>query len=119
MSKRPDGALENDVLNVLWNAPTPMTPADVNAELGGELAYTSVATILSRLHGKGLVTRTPVGRAFAYSAAVDEAELAAQRLGEVIASVSDRADVLARFVGKLSKRDVNALRKVIDRSSTR
>lgn len=69
MKRRPYGALERDVLGVLWAASEPMLPAEINERLDAGYAYTSIATILTRLQAKGLVTRTPAGRAYAYRAA--------------------------------------------------
>ncbi|MEO5902282.1 MAG: BlaI/MecI/CopY family transcriptional regulator [Ilumatobacteraceae bacterium] len=114
MTKRPDGALEHDILSVLWAVDDPLQPAEVKSRLGSELAYTTVATVLGRLHDKGLVERLPSGRAFAYRAVLDEAQLAARRIDDVLSTANDRAAVLARFVGTLSKRDVKALRKLLD-----
>jgi len=114
MAKRPDGALEHDILAVLWAADGPLQPSDVRDRLDVPLAYTSVATVLSRLHVKGLVTRTESGRAFAYQAAVDEAQLAARRIGAVLSTVTDREAVLAGFVRSLSKKDAKALRALLD-----
>lgn len=114
MTKRPDGALEHDIMAVLWSADGPLQPREIKDRLTTELAYTSVATVLGRLHAKGLVDRTEAGRAFAYSATVVESELAARRIGAVLSSASDRTAVLAGFVGSLSKRDAKALRKIFD-----
>ena len=66
MTRRPDGAFENDVLRVLWAADGPLLPGEINERLDVGYAYTSVATILTRLQAKGWVVRTPAGRAFAY-----------------------------------------------------
>lgn len=96
---------------VLWDSDEPLQPGEVQQLLPTELAYTSVATVLGRLQSKGLVERMPVGRAFAYRAVVGEAELAAQRINDVLASASDRSAVLARFVGTLSEREAS---RVID-----
>ena len=72
MARRPDGALEHDIMVVLWAADGPLQPGDVKDRLATELAYTSVATVLGRLHVKGLVRRTEIGRSYAYAASVDE-----------------------------------------------
>jgi predicted transcriptional regulator len=117
MAKRPDGALEHDIMSVLWSAEGPLQPGGIKDRLTNELAYTSVATVLGRLHAKGLVERVEAGRGFAYAAVVDESELAARRIGDVLSSASDRTAVLAGFVGSLSKRDAKALRKLLDESS--
>lgn len=112
--RRADGELENEVLGVLWAAGGALTPGEVNDELGGGLAYTTVMTVLTRLWQKGLLERSRRGRAYAYRALVSETELAAQRLNDALAAAPDRAEVLARFVGSLSRRDVAQLRRLLD-----
>ncbi len=114
MTRRPDGAFENDVLRVLWAADQPLLPGEINDRLDAGYAYTSVATILTRLQAKGLVVRKPVGRAFAYEAAVDEPDLAVRRISELLNSSSDRAQVLTRFIGGLPAREAKAIRAILD-----
>ena len=80
------------------------------------LAYTTVMTVLTRLWKKGLVGRVAQGRAYAYRAAFTESELATQKMTQTLAAVSDRASVLAGFVGSLSKRDVGQLRRLLGES---
>ncbi|MFN8024405.1 MAG: BlaI/MecI/CopY family transcriptional regulator [Acidimicrobiales bacterium] len=113
MGKRPDGQLEYDVLHVLWSADRPLSPAEVNERLDLGLAYTTVATILTRLHAKQLVDRSPVGRAFAYQALVDEIDFALRRIHEVLASTSDRQQVLARFVSRLTEDEADEVRALL------
>ena len=113
MARRPDGALESEVLNVLWRGGRAMTPAEVRAELDGELAYTTVMTVLGRLCDKGVLRRRPRGRAFAYRPVVSEAELTARRMGEALAGTRDRERALSGFVGALSERDAELLRRAI------
>ena len=117
MAKRPDGTLERDIMAVLWAADRPLQPGEVKDLLQADLAYTSVATVLGRLHAKGLVDRSETGRAFAYTAAVAEPELAARRIDEVLAATTDRRAALAGFVRSLSKRDANAVRAMLDEST--
>ena len=114
MTRRPDGALERDILDVLWDAERPLLASEVNERLTVQLAYTSVATVLVRLHAKCLLERAPAGRAFAYRPAVDEAQLAARRIDDVLANASDPGKVLTRFVDGLSKRDARVLRRLLD-----
>ncbi len=116
MGRRPDGALEHDIMTVLWGTREPLQPGDVKERLKTDLAYTSVATVLGRLHAKGLVERTESGRAFGYVAKVDESELAARRIKDVLSSASNRSAVIAGFVGSLSKRDAKALREMLEKS---
>lgn len=113
MAKRADGALEHDIMTVLWEADTALLPAEIRDRLATCLAYTSVATVLSRLHTKGLVRRIESGRAFRYTACIDESQLAVRRIGEVLSAASDKRQVLAGFVGTLSKKDIKALRAML------
>ena len=75
------GPLERRVMERLW-AVGPQSVSEVleamNASSPRSLAYTTVMTILVRLHEKGLVTRQKDGRHYRYSAAVDESSLEAQ-----------------------------------------
>lgn len=118
MTRRPDGALENDVMRILWDADEALLPGEINDRLDAGYAYTSVATVLTRLQAKGLVVRTPVGRAFAYRAAVDEPDLAIRRISALLDSTSDRAQVLSRFIGGLPAREANTIRALLDQIET-
>ena len=104
------GSLEGAVLAQLWRAPNGATPAEVLDALDNDLAYTTVMTILSRLAEKGLATRTRRGKAFAYVAAVTEAELVAQRMQSTLATSRNRKAALVQFVATLPARDARALR---------
>lgn len=117
MTRRPDGALENDVLRVLWADGGRLLPSEINDRLDAGYAYTSVATILTRLQAKGLVVRHASGRAFAYEAAVDEPDLAVRRIGELLDSSSDRSQVLSRFVEGLPAREAKAIRTLLDQAA--
>jgi predicted transcriptional regulator len=57
--------LELRIMQVLW-AKGPSSVQSVQTSLGGELAYTTVQTMLNVLQRKGHVSRTMVGRAFEY-----------------------------------------------------
>jgi predicted transcriptional regulator len=118
MTRRPDGALEHDVLQVLWSAEHALLPAEINERLDAGYAYTSIATILTRLQAKGLVTRSPAGRAYKYRAVVGESELAVQRISELLESSSDRTQVLSRFIDTLSARELKAVKKMLDETSS-
>jgi len=117
MTRRPDGALEHDVLRVLWAAERPLLPGEINERLDAGYAYTSVATILTRLQTKGLVQRSASGRAFVYEAVVDEPDLAVRRIGELLDSSSNRAQVLSRFIGGLPAREAKSIRALLDKTS--
>lgn len=111
--RRPAGKLESEVLAALWAANRPLTPRDVQHELGGELAYTTVMTTLTRLCEKGAVSRQRTGRAYAYAPVLGRAETAAARMREQLDAGEDREVVLARFVGSLSAADERVLAELL------
>lgn len=116
-ARRPAGALSAQVLEVLTAAGRALTPAEVRGALlerGLEpLAYTTVVTVLSRLHTQGLLDRSRVGRAYAYVAVADHSRLAARRMRRVLDAEADRDAVLARFVSGLSAHDEEVLRRLL------
>ena len=111
--RRAAGELEAAALAVLQSSGSPLTPGEVLDRLGGGLAYTTVVTILSRLHAKGVLTRLRSGRAYSYAPVADEPGLAARRLRGVLDAEADREAVLARFVSELSRADEELLRRVL------
>jgi predicted transcriptional regulator len=115
-SRRRPGQLEAEVLAVLWGAEQPLPPGEVQAALGGALAYTTVMTILNRLHAKGVVTRLAEGRTFVYQPAQSTAEFTARRMRGLLEQVGDSAGVLARFVDTLDPGEEQILRDLLDRS---
>jgi len=111
--RRAAGELEAAVLAVLQDAGAPLSPGEVRERIGGPLAYTTVVTILSRLHAKGVLERHKAGRAYLYSPVADEPGLAARRMARVLDGEADREAVLARFVSALSDSDEELLRRML------
>lgn len=111
------GPLERRVMEALWLQGT-STARDVvntlNRDAERPLAYTTITTILSRLHDKGYVTRDTRRRPFIYGAAVDREELtdAAGRreLDRLIARYG--ASAVARFAADLSREHPELLRRL-------
>ena len=112
-TRRGAGELEAAALAVLQSAGSAMTPAQVRDLLGGDLAYTTVVTILSRLHAKGVLTRLRSGRAYSYAPVADEPGLAARRMRGGLDAEADREVVLARFVSVLTPADEEVLRRML------
>jgi BlaI family transcriptional regulator, penicillinase repressor len=77
--------LELKIMQVLWRL-GPCQVQAVQQELEGELAYTTVQTMLNVLHKKSRVTRRLSGRAFEYRAAVTEEKT----LGSAVTDLVDR-----------------------------
>ena len=115
--RRRAGELSRLVLEALREAGRPLTPGEVlewlQAAGAGPLAYTTVVTILSRLHAQGIAERSRAGRAYAYSAAGGHAELTARRMRRLLDADDDRAGVLTSFVDGLSTRDERVLRELL------
>jgi predicted transcriptional regulator len=108
--------LESEILATLWAAETPLTPVQVHAIVGGDLAYNTVHTILSRLQDKGQVVRVLLDGRPAYEPAKDAADDAADRMRAVLEAGFDRGEILARFVHALEPEDEAALRAALRRA---
>ncbi|MEV0523644.1 BlaI/MecI/CopY family transcriptional regulator [Streptomyces sp. NPDC050439] len=111
--RRGQGELEAQVLSALREAEGPATAGWVQERLGGDLAYTTVVTILSRLLDKGAVTRERAGRSFAWTPSADEAGLAARKMRKVLDGERDREAVLASFLTALPPGDEQVLRELL------
>ncbi|MFG2523541.1 BlaI/MecI/CopY family transcriptional regulator [Streptomyces sp. NPDC048527] len=111
--RRGQGELEGLVLSVLREADGPATAGWVQERLGGDLAYTTVVTILTRLLAKNAVTRERVGRSFAWTPSSDQAGLAARKMRKVLDGERDREAVLASFVTELGPDGERLLRELL------
>lgn len=114
---RPRGSLEAEVLACLAAAGRGLTPAEVLADLGDDLAYTTVMTTLSRLHAKGALDRDPDGRAYRYRlvGGTDGARsnMTAHQMLRLLDEQDDHAGVLTRFVAELSTEDERVLTQLL------
>lgn len=118
------GDLELAVLRALWDG-APASVRDVldrvNARRDGSLAYTSVMTVLDRLHDKRLVTRERDGRAWAYEpVSADEDDLVSalgrREVDDLVARFGDVA--LVQFAARLDDLDDDA-RAALERLARR
>jgi predicted transcriptional regulator len=111
------GDLEALIMDRLWNAASARTVRDVQAELTSErrLAYTTVMTVMDKLHRKGWLSRYQVGRAYAYQPVMSRERYTAELMGEALASSSDRSATLSAFVDGLDPVDAQELRAVLER----
>ena len=94
----------------LWRV-GPATVGEVldalNTPSNRKLAYTTVMTILVRLHAKGYVTRAREGRHYRYAAAFDEASLPAAAGRRELLRLIERhgAETVAGFAADLTGAD--------------
>jgi predicted transcriptional regulator len=111
--RRPWGSLEEEVLGTLWAADGPISAGHIQSEVSGDLAYSTITTILSRLRAKGLVTRSLSGRAHVYAPAQSAAAHTAREMHSLLIRREDRAAVLARFVSELSREEEQVLHQLL------
>jgi len=118
--RRSPGSLEAEILNVLHTARRELSPAQVRERLasGATLSYSAVVTTLTRLHGKGVVTRRRAGRAFLYLAESDAASLVAWRMNRLLDEQADHRPALTHFVAALSPGDEALIRQLLGDGST-
>ena len=75
--------LELEIMNVLWETGAANVQT-VQRQLGRELAYTTVQTMLNILHRKGKVTRALKERAYFYKPAVSRSRIMRQSVSDII-----------------------------------
>lgn len=107
------------MLAALWASPAALTAADVQTAIAGDLAYTTVMTILVRLAEKGSVERTKVGRAYAYRPVVAESDVVADQVRRLLDQGQDRTAVLQGLIDGLDSDEERALRDLLDRATDR
>lgn len=96
------GPLEADVMDVVWAADRSLRVRDVLDRLPQrQLAYTTVMTVLDKLHRKGWLAREQDGRAYTYRCVRSREAYCAALMSDVLAASKDPAQTLRRFVAAL------------------
>jgi predicted transcriptional regulator len=115
---------ELDVLKTLWDG-GPGTPRDVLQRLKGRgrsWAYTTVQTLLMRLHEKRFVTSDKSARAHVFTAAVTRDDLLARELGDLAARVcgGEATPLMMNLVKgrRFSAEQIRGFREMLDRLAT-
>lgn len=114
--KRQPGELESLILGCLWDAGRPLTSQQVQASCTkkGELALTTVLTVLSRLEDKGLVVReADAGRSLLFRAVESREQHTARVMLNLIEDESNPALAFSFFAKGLSKTQKAALKKIL------
>ncbi|HJS58202.1 MAG TPA: BlaI/MecI/CopY family transcriptional regulator [Vicinamibacteria bacterium] len=102
------GPLEERILDLLWRSRGERSVREVQDDLQGSLAYTTVMTTLDRLFKKGLLERKRDGQAYLYATRVSREAFAAGLLKRTLDRVLDRGSatpLLASFVDAVSEHD--------------
>ncbi len=106
------GPLERDVMNIVWSEKQ-VTVRTVWEKLKAQhtVAYTTVMTILTRLHKKGVVTRIKQGKGFVYSAQADRQQTVQSLIRQTITNLVDRfgEEAVAAFIDEVE--DLNKKQK--------
>ncbi len=76
--------LELEIMNVLWETGPANVQTVQSRVKGGELAYTTVQTMLNVLHRKGKVKRQLQERAFLYRPVLSRQKAMAQAVGDML-----------------------------------
>ena len=108
------GELESEIMRAVWRASGPVTGHDIAEEIGRQLAYTTVITVVERLRGKGVLSRFRDGRAYRYQATLSSEEYAALLMGQVLSAAENPSGTLLRFAGDLDAAEAAALRAALD-----
>jgi predicted transcriptional regulator len=109
--------LEAEIMDEMWNR-RDRTVREVlealNASSGPKRAYTTILTVMQRLHAKDLLRRERHGRKDVYVPALSREEYAEARAeAEVEALVSEYGDVaLAEFSRRVSQLDPKRRKKI-------
>ncbi|MET0933963.1 MAG: BlaI/MecI/CopY family transcriptional regulator [Mycetocola sp.] len=119
------GDLERAVMDVLWASDAAQSANDLRDRLiSGEredardVAVTTVLTVLSRLEGKGFVSRDRSSRPHLYRSVTTRADHTAGLMHEVLGSAPDREAALARFIGQVTPAEAETLRALLGTSSS-
>lgn len=115
------GTLETTVLEALSREGEPLSVREVQARIQRkvELAYTTVLTVLDRLHEKGVVRRQKRGRAFYYEPVVTSEQWRGERAAKLLAgrdAPPNRAVLMAFLEGaeRVAPSVLNELSTLLD-----
>ncbi|GAB3116517.1 BlaI/MecI/CopY family transcriptional regulator [Streptomyces calidiresistens] len=99
----------------VWEWNRPVTVREVLEDLRKErpIAYTTVMTVLDKLHRKGWVRRERDGRAYRYEAVSTRAAYAAALMNDAWSRSDNPAAALVAFFGMMSPAQTEALRDAL------
>lgn len=118
---------ELEVLKILWDRGAPATVREVMEEAAARRAparaYTSVMSLMNVMAEKGLLNRTPEGRAFAYEPAVPREQTLGSLIGETLRRAYDgSASLLVSHLldqSRPSASELDRIRALLDQYESR
>jgi predicted transcriptional regulator len=115
-SMRQFGELEAVIMDRLWARQLPTLVREILDELTPErpLAYTTVLSVMDKLHRKGWLHREPDGRAYRYVPVQTRDAYSATLMREALEGSTDQQSALVHFVEQMSAAETSALQAVLD-----
>ena len=111
------GALERDVMQLVWAQGAPVTAEQVREKLSRRLKESTVRTVLRRLEDKGYVMHRVEGRTYHFSPCETRSAVAAKAVQRVLDGLTDGSleEVLMGMVdnGTLDPHQLQALAEKI------
>ncbi|MDP3713839.1 MAG: BlaI/MecI/CopY family transcriptional regulator [Mycobacteriales bacterium] len=101
-------------MEAVWAADTALTAREVAERAGGELAYTTWLTVLSRLEKKGLLRRARDARAHTYTAVATREDHIARLMQQALGQAGDRTAALQHFARSVTRGEADALRRALE-----
>lgn len=111
------GELEAAVMEQIWDSPDGATVPEVHDRLSsqGDIAYTTVMSVVHNLHRKGRLTREREGRTHRYRATASRAEHSADLMSVALRSGGDPHTILTHFVEQMDPADTRRLVELLAR----
>ena len=117
--EKPLTEVELQLMNVIWSLGT-CTVKEVQTEISKDrdMAYTSVATIMKILEGKGILSSAKSDKAHVYTSLIPKESYEAQTLEHLAENLfqGDSSMMVMRLLdnSNLSQKDLEAIREVLD-----
>ncbi len=96
-----------------WNRPVTVREVLLDLQSEREIAYTTVMTVLDKLHRKGWLRRERVGRAYRYEPVSSRESYTAALMNDAWATSDNPAAALVHFFGLMSPEQREALRDAL------
>lgn len=114
------GPLEQQIMDVLWEAGRSMKPQEVLGNLKGKHAYTTIMTVMKRMADKKMVSRKMSGKAYEYCPCQGRDIFVKNNLSGIFGDlVNDYGELaISQFVNevKQNKEDLKLLKQYIENS---
>src|ERR1700738_800691 len=110
------GDLESAIMERIWRVGRPVVVRDIYEELKAEraIAYTTVMTVMDKLHHQGGLRGEPKGRAYAYEAVASREAYTARLMRDAWATSDNQAAAFVHFLEQLSEPEARALRAALE-----